>query len=521
VFSVRKPVNRSRRGFKPLSLRQGVLAFMVVVCLLAIGLTGQETWNNRAADVHASSQQTTNLAQSLSQQATDSFQTVDGVLGELVDRAETDGSQPRALRRLQKVMSEHVKQLRVLHNLFIVDAGGNGLVNALPQLKNANYRDRPYFIFHRTHAGQTTHIGRTVRSRTDGSWIITVTRRLNRADGSFAGLAMATISGDYFLHLYNQVDIERSGIITLALADGTILVRKPFEQANIGKSIAKAPFFRSALPQTAAGSYENRSVVDGISRFYAYHRVSRYPLLIVVGVAEDEVLAAWRWETLLSLVELVGMISIVAILGGYLVRQIKKRETAEALLERLVLVDGLTGLGNRHQFEAVLGREWRRAVRAGTSLAFLMIDADEFKGYNDRYGHQAGDNVLKSIAGCISGALGRPADLAARYGGEEFAVFLPDTSSPGAFAVGEAIRRAVVALNIAHVGSPHGIVTVSIGVGRVSPNPNGSTSPSALVKAADSALYQAKSKGRNQTEPAATFIPTLAGVISEYVSEPV
>jgi diguanylate cyclase (GGDEF)-like protein len=519
VFSIRKPISRSRHGLKPLSLRRGVLAFVVVVCLLGIGLTGQEIWNNRAADVRASSQQTINLAQSLSQQATDSFQTVDGVLAELVDRAQTEGTQPRALLRLQKLMYAHVAQLRVLHNLFIVDADGNGLVNALPGLKNANYRDRPYFIFHRTHAGQTTHIGRTVRSRTDGSWIITVTRRLNHPDGSFAGVAMATISGDYFLQLYNQVDIGRSGIITLALADGTILMRKPFEQANIGKTIAKTPLFQSPLAQKAAGSFENRSVVDGIPRIYAFHRVSLYPLLIVIGVAEDDVLAAWRWVTVINLLELVGLISIAGILGGYLTRQISKREAAEAQLERLVLVDGLTGLGNRHQFDAVLDREWRRAVRSGTSLAFLMIDADEFKRYNDYYGHQAGDNVLKSIAGCISGALGRPADLAARYGGEEFAVFLPATDAPGALAVGEAIRRAVAALKIAHAGSPHGVVTVSIGVGRMSPN--GSNSASSLVKAADSALYEAKSKGRNRTEPAATFVPTLAGVISEYVSEPV
>jgi diguanylate cyclase (GGDEF)-like protein len=511
------PVNprkgRPRLRLKPLSLRQGILVCLVVTCLLATAATAQEIWHNRVADVHTSAQTTVNLAQSLSQQATDSFQTVDGVLQELVDRAETGGTQPRALRKLQIQMTGQVKQLRVLHNLFIVDADGNGLVNAVPRLKNANYRNRPYFIFHRTHASRATHIGHAVRSRTDGEWIITITRRLNGVDGYFAGVAMATISGKYFLHLYEHVDIGRSGVITLALADGTILMRKPFNQATIGRSVAASVFFRSMRPGVAAGTYENRSVVDGVVRLGAYHRVSRYPLFVVVGLAEDEVLAAWRMETLINLLELVAIVAIVGVLGGYLMRQIGKREIAEAKLERLALTDGLTGLGNRYQFDAVLEREWRGAVRTGTSLAFLMIDADEFKQYNDRYGHQAGDKVLKSIAGCISGAFGRPGDLAARYGGEEFAVFLPDTDAPGAFQIAETIRRAVLALNIAHAGSPHRVVTVSVGVGRTTPT--GSTAPSALVKAADSALYEAKNKGRNRTEPAATYVPTLSGLISK------
>ena len=519
MYFVQKAINRSHQGFKPLSLRHGVLATMVVVSLLAIGLTGQQIWNNRVADLHVSSQQTVNLAQSLSQQATDSFQTVDGVLQELVDRAETDGTTPPALRHLRTVMTAHVAELRVLHNLFIVDAAGNGVLNAIPGLKNANYRNRGYFIFHRTHRDRTTHLGHTVRSRTDGSWIMTVTRRLNHRDGSFAGVAMATISGNYFLNLYNQVDIGRAGVITLALSDGTILMRKPFKQANIGKSLAQAPFFRFMLPKHPTGSYESHSIVDGVSRLFAYHRVAKYPLLMVVGVSKDEVLVAWRWESLVMLSELVAMIAILGILYAHLMREIRKRETAEAKLERLVLVDGLTGLGNRHQFDAVLEREWRRAIRTRTSLAFLMIDADEFKSYNDRYGHLAGDNVLRSIAGCIAAALGRPADLAARYGGEEFAVFLPDTDAAGAFRVGEKIRRAVVALNVLHGGSPHRIVTVSVGVGRMSPI--AAAAPSALVKAADSALYEAKSKGRNRTEPAVRFVPTIVGAIAEPVAEPV
>jgi len=512
VFFARPPESRPRPVLKHLSLRRVVLASLVVVCVLAVALTAQVIWNSRQSDLNVATRQTINLAQSLSQQATDSFQTIDGVLQELVDRTETDGTRPPQLRRLQRVMGKHVKQLRVLHNLFIIDANGNGLVNALPQLKNANCANRAYFIFHRTHRSGATHIGHAVRSRTDGSWIITVTRRLDHPDGSFAGVAMATISGTYFLHLYNQVDIGRNGTISVSLIDGTILMRKPFDQTNVGKSIGKAPFFK-VIARVPAGNYENRSVVDGVARLFAYHRVSLYPLVIVVGIAKNEVLAPWRVEALINLLELAGLITIVGILGLYLAGEIGKRETMEAQLERLVLVDGLTGLGNRHQFEAVLEREWQRAARSGTSLAFLMIDADTFKSYNDRYGHQAGDDVLRSVAGCISGALGRPGDLAARYGGEEFAVFLPETDAAGAFAVAEAIRHAVVALKIAHSGTVRGIVTISIGVGCMLPN--SSSLPSALVKEADFSLYAAKSKGRNRTEPALPALPEFDQLLAE------
>ena len=365
--------------------------------MLASAITAQEIWHNHAADLNDSAATTVNLAQSLSQQATDGFQTVDGVLQEVVERAEVDGTRPRALRRLKLEMAGQVEQLRVLHNLFLVDAAGKGVVNAVPGLKNANYRNRPYFIFHRTHVSRGSHIGHAVRSRTDGSWIITITRRLNRPDRSFAGVALATISGKYFLQLYERVDIGRSGVIMLVLGDGTILMRKPFEQADVGRSIATSELFRSMRPNRIAGTYESRSVIDGIVRLNAYHRVSHYPLFVVVALAKDEVLAPWRLGTLISVIELGGIIALVGILGGYLTRQIVKREIAEAQLARLVLVDGLTGLGNRHQFDATLDREWRRAVRSRTPRARAAIERNLQSGLFRRSSEQA---LCRSPSAC-------------------------------------------------------------------------------------------------------------------------
>jgi two-component system chemotaxis family response regulator WspR len=116
----------------------------------------------------------------------------------------------------------------------------------------------------------------------------------------------------------------------------------------------------------------------------------------------------------------------------------------------------------------MLDREWQRAIRAQTPFAFLMIDVDEFKTYNDHYGHRAGDRALKTIAACIAAGVTRAEDLAVRYGGEEFAVLLPGTDESGAYRVAETIRRAVAATAIPHISRPR-IVTVSVGVAALRP----------------------------------------------------
>jgi two-component system chemotaxis family response regulator WspR len=133
-------------------------------------------------------------------------------------------------------------------------------------------------------------------------------------------------------------------------------------------------------------------------------------------------------------------------------------------LQRLTNSDGLTGLSNRRYFDEYLGAEWRRAQREQTQLALLMIDVDAFKAYNDTYGHVAGDEVLRRVAGVIRDNCARPADLPARFGGEEFSMILPATSAGGARLLAEKVRRAIESLQIPHSGSPtSGVVTISIG----------------------------------------------------------
>lgn len=170
--------------------------------------------------------------------------------------------------------------------------------------------------------------------------------------------------------------------------------------------------------------------------------------------------------------------------------------------------DGLTGIANRRQFEESMHREWLRAQRVGSPMSLLMIDIDAFKSYNDHYGHQAGDRCLQAVAQALKHAVHRPADLSARYGGEEFAVLLPDTDACGARFLALHLLQAVDVMRLPHADSPAADhVTVSIGVSAcedfvASPGPLlqrlQQVPASALVAAADQALYAAKGAGRHQ-----------------------
>ncbi len=170
-------------------------------------------------------------------------------------------------------------------------------------------------------------------------------------------------------------------------------------------------------------------------------------------------------------------------------------------LAALAVTDSLTGLANRRYLDEAFEREYRRAFRTHTPISLLMIDADNFKAFNDHYGHQAGDRCLVSLAEVLRSTTRRLGDVCARYGGEEFAVLLPETDGPGAIRVAEAIRRATEALAVPHPGNPAGIVTVSIGVATAQGRSPQST-PVSLISAADEALYMAKRKGRNRVVPA-------------------
>lgn len=191
-------------------------------------------------------------------------------------------------------------------------------------------------------------------------------------------------------------------------------------------------------------------------------------------------------------------------LNDQLHHEIDVRRQAEAALnqaiqelQRLTLVDGLTGITNRRGFDQYLEQEWQRALREHLPLSLILLDVDYFKAYNDHYGHQDGDRCLQQVAQATHQTVQRATDLAARYGGEEFAVILPNTDTAGAMHLAEAVRTAIQNLQMPHARSLVGDwVSISLGVATCYPAPH--LNPINLIATADDRLYQAKHQGRDR-----------------------
>ena len=488
------------RPIKRLLVPIFVLVFgFCAVCAYVLVQARNSTWE-RAAEVAAS------LTIAIEGEVKHNIENVNLSLQAVVDnlkRPEIDSISPD-LRQL--VLFDRSATARHLGKIIVLNESGNIRYDSTTlNPTSTNLADRDYFQVHKNNASAGLFISRPAVSRLTGIRFVGLSRRLSHPDGSFAGIAVASLRLSYFEQLFKNIALGPDGNITLVRTDGTVLMRWPYEQEYIGLNLRTSKLFKY-FPRSRTGSFETDAAGYDRRQLVVYSQIGTLPLLVGVGQSTTDIYAQWRAYALGVGLVIVLLCMMTLILTMYLAREFGRRKDAEAQLAVLASTDSLTSLANRRRFKEVIGREWRRALRNQSPLALIMLDADKFKSYNDIHGHLAGDSLLKTIGAAITDSIKRGGDVGARYGGDEFAVLLPETTVEGALRIAENIRTTFAA----HC-ERNSVVYAGLSIGIASVTPNAGEQFSDLVKLADVTLYRAKDLGRNRTETAAetTVQPTL------------
>ncbi|MBB1251715.1 diguanylate cyclase [Rhizobium sp. G21] len=339
----------------------------------------------------------------------------------------------------------------------------------------------------------------------DGRMFLTSKVPLLDADGQVIGLAGVTRDMTEQAKLEAEV-IEKGKQLTEALetmSDGFAM----FDRS--GTLLLCNDQYRSAFPLTG------HLLVPGASVFEALRRALQLGELLDIGANDDDQamneltramsvdgvkelhVCDGRWHSMK--LRWAGDRAIVIASDITAIKQSEStlRDAAE-VMRHFAETDGLTGLANRRMFDLALSREFLPDTASQSPLSLMIIDVDHFKAYNDRYGHQAGDDCLRLIGKLLRETMKRSSDTVARYGGEEFVAILPQTDATAAMALAEKLMQRLRVEGIPHEGSGSGIVTVSIGLATTSRGPWSNLLEDQFVKYADAALYEAKRLGRDR-----------------------
>ena len=497
--------------FRHFSLVTLATGCVVLVCLSILTIQLSTIWRAREVRLHEARDAAANVSQAVAQHAYDTLREVDTLLLGLVERGDMLGVSGFDHSRMQALLRSRVAELPQLHAIIVFANDGRPLINSGTKMPaNLDNPDNDYLHYHRLHNDLQPYLGMGAGRSVHSEWILAVSRRINLPDGSFGGVVLATIRLDYFRKFYEGFSVGEQGTILMTHDDARLVLKIPHDGGVPEVTALPIKLLSESSSMVKIKETHASEGAGGKSRIISYRKITDYPLVALTALSQDEVLNGWRDDACLQIAALSALILLIGFFGCRLLSLLTSRliieeefkESSDELkvsnqrLMHLALQDGLTGLANRRSFDEALIVEFSRAQRAGNSLGLIMIDVDFFKQYNDIYGHVAGDECLKRIAGVVATGMRRAGDMAARYGGEEMVLLLPGSDIDGAVSLAETIRHGIESLGIAHIGSPLCKVTVSIGVA-VFPLIKMETMAITLLNAADHALYKAKASGRN------------------------
>lgn len=305
-----KPVSSNARRF---SVTVATTAFVIAACVALVVLQFFNIAHSREETLATARKETANLTISLVQHAELSFRTADASLAAITSQIERSPAPTGISPGLRDFLVRQVKQSSLFRSFAVIGRDGNMVVNTSGENLVANFLDRDYFTYHQNHADRDMRIGSPIEGRTTPGWLIPVTRRINRPDGSFGGVAIAAINPAYFQDFYDGLEIGKSGAIMLVSGE-KLLVRRPFLPANVGRDMVDSSLVR-LMKSMPSGSAEYSAATDGVGRLTSYRVGQTYPIVIAVGIQMDELLAPWRRDAVRRVAETVVIVAILALLG--------------------------------------------------------------------------------------------------------------------------------------------------------------------------------------------------------------
>ncbi|WP_262027395.1 hybrid sensor histidine kinase/response regulator [Microvirga sp. Mcv34] len=314
-----------------------LVAGIVILSALALWRGYQDT-TRRGEEIAG------NLVHVLAEQSQRTFQAIDFTLEGIRDTLEAKPDLPPNDPRFQAELKERVKALPYVRGLIVV--GPDGFLThdtGYPRTPRVSVADRDYFKIHQDEPNLGLDIGHPIQSRVDGSWVISISRRIDRPDGSFGGVVVAVVDPFQFESFYRGLAVGRDGFIALLLRDGTMLARSPASEQAMGKSFIIASATFRYLPERPHGVYWSVSPVDGISRVVGYKALGGVPAVVLVGLASASVYRSWYEYATVVVATVAVLLGLVGVLS-LLVRRGRERERAEQ--ERLGRAQRLEALGH-------------------------------------------------------------------------------------------------------------------------------------------------------------------------------
>ena len=378
-----------------------------------------------------------NLAYVLAEQGDRSFQSLDleqtGVIERLKARGAVSAETLRAAattEELFKVLKDKTEALPQLDALTIIDDHGK-LLNfsrfwPTPQV---DVSDRDYFKALEQDPALQTFVSEPVRNRGSGTWTVNIARKILGSQGQFIGIVLGAMHLAYFENVYDDLILDPGSTITLVRRDGVLLARYPRQEDGIGKiSAAIKQLFVELLARTDRASSRWIGRDDGVEKIIAVHQLNGYPVVVTVSTPVESMLAGWRQSALQTIVIAFLMDLTIGVAGLLGLRQLRASANLATAANTLARIDALTGLPNRLAFNEELERAQAAQARTGRAFAVHLMNLDRFNEVNDNLGHEAGDDLLVTIATKLR-TMTRAGDPLARLGGDEFAVLQRDVRS--------------------------------------------------------------------------------------------